>query len=118
MKIRNGNKLKTLINIYAPANPAQRIAFYDELFKILSKNKSDDCFLAGDFNITLQDKDILGLRGKQRQGRYELSQIIQLLANYPFNFERKNQFSVAILIFFDQSGSRIFELIFFTNLYY
>ena len=79
MKIRNGNKLKTLINIYAPANPAQRIAFYDELFKILSKNKSDDCFLAGDFNITLQDKDILGLRGKQRQGRYELSQIIQLL---------------------------------------
>ena len=40
------------------------------------------------------------------------------LANYPFNLERKNQFSVAILNFFDQSGSRIFEPIFFTNLYY
>ena len=33
MKIKNGNKSKTLMNIYAPANPAQRITFYDELLK-------------------------------------------------------------------------------------
>ena len=41
-----------------------------------------------------------------------------VLANYPFNFERKNLFSVAILNFFDQTGSRFFEPIFFTNHYH
>ena len=42
-----------------------------------------------------------------------------VLANYSFNFERKNRFSVAILNFFDQSGSRFFEpVFFFINHYY
>ena len=78
-KIKKAKENKTLINIYAPTNPFQRINYYDDLFKILSKHRSDDCVLAGDFNITLQDIDILGQRGKQRHGRYELLQILQLL---------------------------------------
>ena len=78
-KIKKAKENKTLINIYAPTNPFQRINYYDDLFRILSKHKSDDCVLAGDFNITLQDIDILGQRGKQRHGRYELLQIVQLL---------------------------------------
>ena len=44
------------------------------------------------------------------------SYFIIILANYPFNFERKKRFSVTILNFFDQTGSRYFETyIFFTN---
>ena len=41
-----------------------------------------------------------------------------VLANYPFNFERKNRFSLVIFNFFDQTGSRFFGPIFFTNHYY
>ena len=48
-KIKKAKENKTLINIYAPTNPFQRINYYDDLFKILSKHKSDDCVLAGDF---------------------------------------------------------------------
>ena len=44
-----------------------------------------------------------------------LLRIISILANYPFNFERKNRFSVAILNLKDQTGSRFFKPIFYTN---
>ena len=46
-------------------------------------------------------------------GKY--SSLYPLLANYPFNFERKKWLLVAILNFFDQTESRFFERIFLTN---
>ena len=79
VKIRSGKHIKTMINVYAPSNPTQRVTFYDELFKTLTKNKSENCVIAGDFNITLHDIDIFGISGKQRRGRRELLNIIQML---------------------------------------
>ena len=70
---------KMLINTYTPTNPTERIAFYDDLLHSLGTNKNEEIVLAGDFNITLNDIDILGTSGKQRHGRIELLRLTQML---------------------------------------
>ena len=59
IRISNGSKSKILINVYAPTNPTERVAYYDNLFNALMRNKKDDIVMAGDFNITLSDKDLI-----------------------------------------------------------
>ena len=78
-RIQSNEKQKMLINTYAPTNPTERIAFYDDLLHSLGTNKNEEIVLAGDFNITLKDIDILGTSGKQRHGRIELLRLTQML---------------------------------------
>ena len=78
-RIQSNQKQKMLINTYAPTNPTERIAFYDDLLHSLGTNKNEEIVLAGDFNITLNDIDILGTSGKQRHGRIELLRLTQML---------------------------------------
>ena len=67
----------TLINVYVPTNSTQRPLFFDSLLtKIENYTSNNNIILAGDFNITLEDKDITGYKGKNRIGRPELQNII------------------------------------------
>ena len=74
--ITNNATTHTLINIYAPSLASKRPTFYEQLNNTLS-TVSNNVILAGDFNITLDDKDIKGKDiGPQRKGRPELQIIV------------------------------------------
>ena len=67
----------TLINVYVPTTSSQRPLFFDSLLtKIENNTSNNNIILAGDFNITLEDKDITGNKGNNRIGRPELQNII------------------------------------------
>ena len=75
-------KFYTLVNIYAPSGSANndRILFFQNLLQILTAVKHD-IILAGDFNVTLDDRDRneegLDDRSLNRNvGRAELQQIV------------------------------------------
>ena len=73
--ITNKSVEHTLVNIYSPSQRTQRPLFYNDLANRLSSTKN--IILAGDFNITLEDRDIQGTDiGDSRQGREELKTII------------------------------------------
>ena len=72
-----GNYKFTLLNIYVPTNATQRVIFLDSLFlKIQNHTNRNHLIMAGDFNITLQDIDITGIKGHLRIGRPELQNIV------------------------------------------
>ena len=66
----------------------------------------------------MSNDHFMGWRGEAEEDSHWLTRFIYKLANYPFNFERKTRFSVTILNFLDQTGSRFFEPIFLTNYYH
>lgn len=70
----------TLANVYAPSHPQPRPAFYQELINTLA-TAEHKIILAGDFNVTLDDRDIVGhmTNRTQRPGRAELQNLIDIL---------------------------------------
>ena len=66
----------SLINIYAPSEPTTRPDFYEELDRYIRKNTTHTLILGGDFNITLEEKDITGRKGPRREGRGQLQQLV------------------------------------------
>ena len=74
--ITNKNTTYKLVNIYAPQYAHHREQFYEGLIDTLASN-TDKLILGGDFNITLDDRDITGTDiGKGRYGRKRLQTII------------------------------------------
>ena len=70
----------TIVNVYAPTNPTERPHFLDTLLsQLLNLKINNYMIIAGDFNITLEERDITGERGKLRRGRPELYNLIQTL---------------------------------------
>ena len=80
-KIKNGNTEYNLVTIHAPAEPHHRPMFFEELANKLYP-LTDRCrtLIIGDFNITLDDKDIVGHTGVERVGRKELKEVVDSLA--------------------------------------
>ena len=76
-QLKLGKTKYTIVNVYAPTNPTQRHCYFNALFSHLEiiENRNN-LIIAGDFNITLEEIDIQGERGKQRIGRPELKNII------------------------------------------
>ena len=75
--ITNKSIEHTLVNIYSPSQRIQRPHFYKDLANRISSVKNN-IILAGDFNITLEDRDITGTDiGELRYGREELRTIIE-----------------------------------------
>ena len=67
----------TIVNVYAPTNPTQRVNYLNELFTHINNVQNRvNTIIAGDFNITLEEIDIQGERGNQRIGRAELKNIV------------------------------------------
>ena len=67
----------TIVNVYAPTIPTQRHHYFNELFTHLESTRNCQNFIiAGDFNITLEEIDIIGERGNQRIGRSELKNLV------------------------------------------
>ena len=74
-EITNKYTTHTLVNIHAPAIELDRPNFYNTLANTLTGFKN--IILGGDFNITLNDRDIVGTQiGTRRYGRAELQHII------------------------------------------
>ena len=68
----------TVINVYVPTNSTQRLIFFDSLLSRIENYPfyNNNIILSGDFNITLDDIDITGIKGTNRIGRPELRNII------------------------------------------
>ena len=68
----------TVINVYVPTNSTQRLIFFDSLLYRIGNYPfyNNNIILSGDFNITLDDIDITGIKGTNRIGRPELRNII------------------------------------------
>ena len=80
-KIKNGDTIYNLINIHAPAEPHHRPTFFKELAnKIYPLTDRLRTIIIGDFNITLDDIDIVGHTGVERVGRKELKNIVDDLS--------------------------------------
>ena len=80
LDIANKEDSYSLTNIYAPSKIQHRHIFFTDLKDHLSSDtiiKSN--ILVGDFNTTLDDIDIIGIRGTNRPGRNELHNIITTL---------------------------------------
>ena len=70
----------TLLNVYVPSVATQRVVYLDSLFlKIHNHLNRNNLIIAGDFNITLNDIDITGIKGHLRIGRPELQSIVTSL---------------------------------------
>ena len=68
-----------LITLYAPAKYQERRRFFEEVLEVLG-NVRYEIILMGDFNITLEDRDILGTSmGKNHYGRVELQHLVDHL---------------------------------------
>ena len=77
--ITNKTQTKTLVNVYAPTNNTDRIHFYENLTQELNTVQGD-IIIGGDFNITLEDRDITGDNiGTEKHGRVELQTLIDTL---------------------------------------
>ena len=69
-----------LVNLYTPAHPQQRQTFFNDLaHTLLLDTDKQNFILAGDFNVTLEDRDIVGQRGDRQYGRKELEHIVSTL---------------------------------------
>ena len=60
VEVTKNNKKYNLINIYAPSDAKERKIMFTKLNKEISK-LNDKIILAGDYNVTLDDRDIVGL---------------------------------------------------------
>ena len=87
--ISNKNDRYSLTNIYTPAQANMRHDFYTDLKDhLISQKNSHNSILIGDFNTTLDDQDIIGVRGNNRPGRAELKDI-QTTLDLQDTFRRK-----------------------------
>ena len=77
-KIKRGTHILNLVTLHAPSSQQyKRPEFYRELAdKINLLPNRQNTIIIGDFNITLDDKDIVGNRGSARLGRKELQEIV------------------------------------------
>ena len=76
-RIKNGDTVLNLVNVHAPADPHYRPDFYKELAnKLYPLTDRRNTLIMGDFNITLEDRDIVGHSGIARKGRKELKDIV------------------------------------------
>ena len=80
VNITNKNDRYSLTNIYAPSKTQFKDIFYTELKEhLISNTIKHNNIILGDFNTTIEEKDIIGYRGDNRPGRYELKQIVTTL---------------------------------------
>ena len=80
VNIANKNDRYSLTNIYAPSKTQFKDIFYTELKEhLISNTIKHNNIILGDFNTTIEEKDIIGYRGDNRPGRYELKQIVTTL---------------------------------------
>ena len=78
--IRHLEETHTIVNTYAPAKSLARIGFYSTLANILfSFTDKQNIILIGDFNVTLEDRDIRGVSQNYQAGRKELDNIVSTL---------------------------------------
>ena len=79
-KIKNGDFEFNLVNLHAPAESHYRPQFFkelaDKLYPLTNRHRT---ILVGDFNITLEDRDIVGKSGVERIGRKELKELVDAL---------------------------------------
>ena len=78
--VRHLEDTLTIVNIYAPAFTLNRIGFYSDLADTLfSFTDKHNLILIGDFNVTLDDKDIVGISKDYQAGRNQLKNIVSTL---------------------------------------
>ena len=76
-KIKNETFEYNLVAIHAPSEPHDRPKFFKELAnKLYPLTDRHRTLIIGDFNITLEDRDIVGHSGKARIGRKELKDVV------------------------------------------
>ena len=79
-KIKHGDFVYNLVTLHAPADQHFRPQFFKELAdKIYPLTDRHRTILVGDFNITLEDRDIVGHSGIERKGRQELKELVDAL---------------------------------------
>ena len=85
-----------LVTVYAPAVAQERKKFYKKLSEFLEQFDKE-IILMGDFNVTLEDRDIFGTWvGEIQHGREELKQLIEtskLRDGYRVQFPLGDEFS-------------------------
>ena len=79
-KIKHGEFYYNLVTLHAPADQHHRPQFFrelaDKLYPLTDRHRT---ILVGDFNITLEDRDIVGMSGVERKGRKELKELVDAL---------------------------------------
>ena len=79
-KIKHGEFEFNLVNLHAPAQQQHRPEFFkklaDQIYPLTDRHRT---IIVGDFNITLDDKDIVGYNGVERVGRAELKELVDAL---------------------------------------
>ena len=83
-KIKHGDFEYNLVNLHAPSGAATEQHHRPEFFKqladqILPLTDRHRTIIVGDFNITLEDRDIVGTSGIERVGRSELKELVDAL---------------------------------------
>ena len=78
--IRHQHESFQLVNTYAPAMGITRRVFFNDLTHILTNlTDKQTIILAGDFNVTLGDKDTVGVSNSHQPGRKELDNLVSTL---------------------------------------
>ena len=78
--IRHQNENFKIINTYAPALGIDRKTFYNDLTHIiLNYTDKQNIILLGDFNVTLEDRDTVGVSNSHQPGRKELENLVSTL---------------------------------------
>ena len=79
-KIKHGDIVLNLVNLHAPAEPHDRPNFFkklaDQIYPLTDRHRT---IIVGDFNITLEDRDIVGHSGADRLGRQDLKELVDAL---------------------------------------
>ena len=81
MNIKNGENLYSLVNVYGPSGDnnsnAKRI-FYRRLERWVKENLKNAIIMGGDFNTTLEEIDLQGVKSNTRRaGREELQHLVR-----------------------------------------
>ena len=78
--VRHLEETLTIVNTYAPASTPNRIGFYTDLADTLfSFTDKHNIILIGDFNVTLENRDTVGISKDYQAGRIQLANIVSTL---------------------------------------
>ena len=80
LKMSFGNFNFYLMNLYAPNTKKEKILFFNEMYYVLDKLKSDDVFICGDFNMVYDNaRDIIS-------GQPHDEEVVKRFKNWIYNF--------------------------------
>ena len=80
VNIKDNNGNFSIVSVYAPSGSSntEKRDFFSKLCRWVATHMSYSLILGGDFNCTLEEKDIRGIRsGVRRAGRIELGHLIR-----------------------------------------